>query len=139
MLAKGIAAALITLLFTIIITFIGKNEVVTGPVQTVESVKARGIELTHSVYAAKDNIGTKVYAMRVLLLDGGLETIKLDRSPCRRRPTGSLAIGCLRLEIDGGIRDIGDDNTMQDGQWVGLGCVQTACVVVAGDAPERGP
>lgn len=91
--------------------------------------------LAHSVYRVALEDGGKMYV--TTLRDGG--ATRLDRSPCARRPTGVRADTCLRLLADGGTVDFGDENTMQPGEWVGAGCVRTACVVLAGEAPEVGP
>jgi len=100
-------------------------------------LRAAGVKLDYAVYA-EDNEGVKVYVAYVAESDGGTTLYKLDRSPCARRPAGVDSRDCLALESDGGTRDQGDENTMQDGDWIGVGCVRTACVVVAGREPETG-
>lgn len=105
-----------------------------APTKTAAEAKADGAKLDYNVLATAVD-GVKVYVAP--LADGGY--VKLDKSPCARRPTGVKATDCLAIEVDGGTRDQGDENTMQAGWWVGGGCVPTACVVLAGEAPEVGP
>ncbi len=49
-------------------------------------------------------------------------------SPCRMRPAGVAVSLCRR--VDG--TDQGDENVCQDGACSGAGCVEVACVSVAG-------
>ncbi len=132
--ALALGAALVG---SIAIGVISKDEVVAGDETKVEDLKAAGVKLEYAVFAAKDSQGAKVYAMNLPLADGGAMVVKLDRSPCARRPEGVKPEECLMRTLDGGSRDQGDENTMQEGWWVGEGCVQTACVVGAGEEPER--
>lgn len=66
------------------------------------------------VYVSKSSNGTVIY---------------LDDTPCARRPKGAAKSSCTLA--DGG--DPGDENTMQNGQWKGAGCVKRACVILAGE------
>ncbi len=133
-LALALGAALVG---AIAIDVISKDDVAAGDETKVEDLKAAGVKLEYAVFAAKDSQGAKVYAMNLPLADGGVMLVKLDRSPCARRPEGVKPEECLMRTLDGGTRDQGSENTMQPGWFVGDGCVQTACVVVAGEEEER--
>ncbi len=113
----------------------GQPDVV--PVNTTKTadLKDAGVKLDYLVFARTDDAGSKVYVAE--LPDGGV--FKLDVSPCARRPAGVKPSDCLALNPDGGTHDQGDENTMQDGKWVGIGCVRTACGLVFGKTAEKGP
>ncbi len=113
----------------------GQPDVV--PVNTTKTadLKDAGVKLDYLVFARTDVDGGRAYV--AVLADGGV--FKLDVSPCARRPAGVLKSTCLALDIDGGTHDQGDENTMQDGKWTGLGCVRTACGLVFGKTAEKGP
>lgn len=102
-----------------------------APQKTEAHARAAGVVLEYNVFPVTDEkTGTKVYVAP--LADGGF--VKLDQSPCARRPEGVDPKTCTRR--DGS--DPGDENTMQSGTWTGVGCVRTACVIVAGEKPETG-
>ncbi len=136
--AAALLAATAIVAGVVVSETIGSDTVVSTDPQKYDDLKAAGVKMDYAVYVAKDEKGGKIYAATVALSDGGTQTVKLDKSPCARRPAGVKPDLCLALDSDGGTRDQGDENTMQDGQWVGPGCVPTACVVVAGDKPESG-
>jgi len=96
-----------------------------------DDLRLRGEQIAYNVYRENDD-----YV--VPLRDGG--KARLTATPCARRPAGVRVSDCmLLLGNDGGTHDQGDENTMQPGTFTGPGCVPTACVVLAGEAPETGP
>lgn len=92
----------------------------------LDDAKDAGVRLNFCVY--KDAAIYKV-------IDEDGDTFKLDHSPCRKRPKGASRNSCLSLLADAGTRDQGDENVMQDGEWVDNGgCVEVACVIFYGDS-----
>ncbi len=123
-------------MMTLILILLSADKVVVPTVKEDPSpaqVKSLTTELSKgtipldSVYKVDRSDGGFVYASKV---DG--TTIYLDSSPCAWRPIGTVKSLCTK--IDGG--DPGFENTMQNGQWVGVGCVRKACVVVSGQ-PDK--
>ncbi len=109
------------------------EEVKDAPAKTETELRAESVKLEANVFPVRDDKGgATIYVAK--LSDGGVA--KLDQSPCARKPTP--AADCKRVLPGGKTVDFGVDNTMEAGQWVGVGCVRTACVVVAGEAPEAG-
>lgn len=85
------------------------------------------------VRAGRLGDGGLVYLVLDAPVDGGQRsTIRVTVSPCAWRPTGVSSLLCRRT--DGS--DPGDGNTMQPGQWLGVGCVRKSCVVTAGDPDD---
>ncbi len=117
---------------------------------TPADLKAAGISVS-SVYAERDPKTKAISYVDHVTIDDGIcgrslgvgacaeVRLKLESSPCARRPTGTEPALCLTLETDGGTRDQGDENTILPDQSVGAGCVQTACAIMAGDQAEAGP
>lgn len=130
------AAAGLGVLAAIAAAAIVYDDVKDAPAKSEAEAKADGSRIEHNVYAVKSDKGEPTIYV-VPQKDGGVA--KLAESPCARRPAGVKPEDCLRRDPrDGGLVDFGDENTMQPGEWVGAGCVRTACVVFAGEEPETG-
>lgn len=103
-------------------------------VKTLAQAKVDGDVQPYGVYKVGRSDGGSVYAA-VSKVDGGEKTVFVDKSPCAMRPLKADPATCYMLLEDGGVVDPGDENVMQDGRWFGVGCVETACVVLFGDSP----
>lgn len=116
-----------------IAAFGGKVDPETKDVKSAADAKRDGDVQPYSVYRMERSDGGSVYASVKRETDAGEKVTFIDRSPCAMRPAKTDPSACLALERDGGVRDPGDENVMQDGQWTGTGCVETACVVMFGE------
>jgi hypothetical protein len=114
-------------------------------VMALASARDAGEALDYAVYKAERSDGGSVYyGLSTEFVDAGRgqalqrreKVTFLSGSPCRRRPAKS-AVGTCNLRLsDGGERDFGADNVMQDGQWVDRGgCEEAPCAVFFGVTP----
>lgn len=101
-------------------------------VKALSDAKRDGEVQPYAVYKVDRSDGGKVYAA-VSRVDGGEKTVFVDHSPCAMRPAKVDPATCFALLTDGGAADPGDENVMQDGRWLGVGCVETPCVVLFGE------
>lgn len=109
----------------------GKEEPKTEDVKTEVQAKALGAELRTAKPVALSD-GGRVFEASVR--DGGV--VYTATSPCRWRPRGAKPSDCLKLLPDGGTYDFGEENTLQEGEWVGAGCVEVPCSVWYGQGVD---
>lgn len=106
-------------------------------VKPVAVAVAAGDMQPSSVYKMARSDGGSVFLLA--LKDGGAEFV--DHSLCAKKPKAVPLAQCSKVCAADPITgktpsapcDPGDENVMQNGQYVGLGCVETPCVIYAGD------
>lgn len=89
---------------------------------------AADVKATSNTYAMSLDGGAKV---AVQVATSGARTQRAD-FPCAWRARGTPAKSCGLALKDGGLLDVGEENTMRPGTWAGAGCLRKACVEYAG-------
>lgn len=108
-----------------------------GKQAAVASSEVAADKLRSAVYSKRLADGTVVVMLDRVEPDGGRLLKRLTDSPCRWRPKGSAPGSCVRVLSGGKQVDPGEEmQVLQPGEWVGAGCVQVPCAVMAGESAE---
>lgn len=115
----------------------GKADPETKDVKALAQAKVDGDVKPYSVYSVDRSDGGKLFVALSKEQDAGDKAVFIDHSPCALRPLKTDPALCVAVLPDGGTVDPGDENVMQDGQWLGVGCVEAPCVIMLGDEAPK--
>lgn len=115
-----------------------EEEAALKDLKTEAQVKADGFDLRSNLMPVELLDGGTVFESRKQLPDGGVVRALVATSPCAWRPARAPKNSCLRRLPDAGTVDFGDENVMQEGEWVGAGCQRVACSVWLGQDIKTG-